>query len=151
MKITMRLCLLILFSLLLLVMTAVTCSSQDVVSEPEPELPDYIAYIDVSEASTKRGKWHGGAIEFILPIDYKLELALRVDVGDVVFTVTDYWNRHKLDEVVSKGERSIFSVTAKQNGEVYRCYFNHLPEATDYQKRIRKAYLYYNVPPKGWK
>lgn len=152
-EVKMKLRLLILLSLLLLIMPTVACSLQDV--STEPELPDelywpYIGRIDVSKPSTVRGNWSGGPIEFMLPVDYKLELALQVDAGDVVFTVTDYWGYHKHDDVVSEGEWSIFSVTAKQNGEVYRCYFDYLPDASDYQKRNRKAYLHFNQTPESW-
>jgi len=146
----MKLRLLILLSLLLLIMPTVACSLQDVSTEPEELYWPYIGRIDVSKASAVRGNWSGGPIEFILPVDHKLELALQVDAGDVVFTVTDYWGYHKHDDVVSEGEWSIFSVTAKQNGEVYRCYFDHLPNATDYQKSNRKAYLHFNQTPEGW-
>lgn len=111
---------------------------------------NYIGRIDVSKPSAVRGNWSGRPIEFILPVDYKLELALQVDAGDVVFTVADYWGYHKHDDVVSEGEWSFFSVTAKQNGEVYRCYFDSLPDATDYQKSSRKAYLHFNQTPEGW-
>lgn len=157
----MKLRLLILFSLLLLIMPTVACSSQDVAPELEPEyeFPDWqpIIKIDVSKPSATRGDWGGEPIEFILPVDYKLEVALYVEAGDVVFTVIDYWGYHKHDDVVSKkddgsifGEWSIFSVTAKQNGEVYRCYFDYLPGITAYEREQRVAYFYSTLIPHGW-
>jgi len=129
----------ILISLLLVVMLVPTCSQSE--TAPTHIEPTYIGYCDVSKPNFNY-------IEFILSTGWVLEGKVVVDRGNVVFTVTDYWGYHVEDKVIKAGESYSFSITAKQTGERYRCYFGFLPEE---ENLPRLATFFFNMPPEGWK
>jgi hypothetical protein len=100
--------------------------------------PEYTEWTDVSRPSFRY-------LEYTLAIGETLHGKLVVDTGNVVFVVIDYWGHHIHDLVVGAGDEYSFSVTAKQTGESYRCYFGFLDDEV---KLPRSARFYYNMTPK---
>ncbi|MBA7699863.1 hypothetical protein ES703_108567 [subsurface metagenome] len=89
-----------------------------------------------------------GYIEFRLAVGETLAGRLSVETGSVVFVVTDYWNNHIYDLIVKEGETYSFSITAKQSGERYRCWFTYESgKAND----PREATFLCNMVGKGWR
>jgi hypothetical protein len=124
-------------SLLLVLMLVPACSKN---TTPVNTESPYIGSCDVSKPSFSY-------IEFILPLDWVLEGKVFVDVGCVVFIVTDSLNYDVEDKIVNAGESYSFSITAKQSAERYRCYFGFLPGE---ENAPRKARFDFNTPPEGW-
>ena len=89
-----------------------------------------------------------GYIEFSLAVGETLAGKLTVETGSVVFVVTDYWGYHIHDLMVIQGETYSFSVTAKETGERYRCWFGY---ESGKRNDFRKATFLSNMVGKGWR
>jgi len=89
-----------------------------------------------------------GYIEFSLAVGETLAGILTVETGSVVFAVTDHWDYHIHDLVVREGETYSFSITAKQSGERYRCWFIY---ESGKENDPRKATFLCNMLGTGWR
>lgn len=108
---------------------------------PQKGPNDYEVYYDVSQCPLE------GYIEFVMAVDETLEGTLVVWEGSVVFVVTDNWDRHIVDTIVKAGHQEYICITAKQTGEIYRCWFWYEPGK---EEETRVARFYCDKRAKGW-